>query len=80
MRLPCSPFRVQHLVSCPDQLNQAWHTRTQVYLVPLSPRSASDGEPKVITVGTQGAASSPTFSANGERIAWLEMREGASLV
>jgi dipeptidyl aminopeptidase/acylaminoacyl peptidase len=57
------------------QVNPAWHTRTQIYLVPLSPRTAADAKPKIITVGTQGAASSPAFSKDGKRIAWLEMRE-----
>ncbi|KAL8279701.1 hypothetical protein RQP46_007796 [Phenoliferia psychrophenolica] len=56
-------------------VNQAWHTRTQVYLVPFFPRTAADAAPKALTVGTQGACSSPTFSDDGTRIAWLEMRE-----
>ena len=49
-----------------------------MYLVPFFPRTGSDAVPKVLTVGTQGACSSPTFSDDGSRIAWLEMREGAS--
>lgn len=57
-------------------LNPAWKTRTQVYLVPLSPKNAADAKPKAITIGTQGACASPIFSVNGERIAWLEMRKG----
>ncbi|GAA5973513.1 hypothetical protein JCM21900_006156 [Sporobolomyces salmonicolor] len=56
-------------------VNPAWHTRTQVYLVPLSPRSSSDAQPRALTVGTQGACSSPVLSRNGKRAAWLEMRE-----
>ncbi|BGP17602.1 hypothetical protein JCM10213_001253 [Rhodosporidiobolus nylandii] len=56
-------------------LNPAYHTRHQVYLVPLSPRSASDATPRQITLGTQGATASPVFSPCGKRVAWLEMRE-----
>ncbi|GAA5893451.1 hypothetical protein JCM5296_007461, partial [Sporobolomyces johnsonii] len=56
-------------------VNPAWHTRTQVYLVPLSPRSSSDAQPRALTVGTQGACSSPVLSKDGKRAAWLEMRE-----
>lgn len=55
-------------------LNPAYHTRTQVYIVPLQPRSTADAKPKAITIGNQGACSSPTFSVDGTRIAWLEMR------
>ena len=47
--------------------------------MPLSPRSAADAKPKALTVGTQGATSSPVLSKDGKRVAWLEMREGASL-
>lgn len=56
-------------------VNGAWHTRTNVYLVPLSPKSKQDAEPKQVTVGTQGACGAPVFSADGKRLAWLEMRE-----
>lgn len=55
-------------------LNPATHTRTQVYTIPLYPRSATDSFAQ-ITVGTQGACANPTFSVDGTRIAWLEMRE-----
>lgn len=55
-------------------LNPAFHTRTQVHLVPLSPKSKSDSIQQ-ITVGTQGACANPTFSKDGLRVAWLEMRE-----
>lgn len=66
-----------HLVfhSKDPHVNPAWHTRTQVYILPLSPRSDSEATPRALTVGTQGACSSPTISADGKRIAWLEMRE-----
>ncbi|KAI5475438.1 serine-type peptidase [Pseudohyphozyma bogoriensis] len=56
-------------------VNQAWHTRTNVYLVPLSPKSDTAAKPKLLSVGNQGASSSPVFSPDGKRIAWLEMRE-----
>lgn len=56
-------------------VNPAWHTRTEVYLVPLSPRTAAEAEPRSITVGTQGACASPVLSPDGSRAAWLEMRE-----
>ncbi|GAA5982493.1 hypothetical protein JCM11641_006133 [Rhodosporidiobolus odoratus] len=56
-------------------LNPAYHTRHQVYLVPLTPRSSSDAKPRQLTLGTQGATSSPTLSPDGKRAAWLEMRE-----
>lgn len=56
-------------------VNQAWHTCTNVYLVPLSPKTKADAEPRPVTIGTQGATSSPVFSPDGARLAWLEMRE-----
>ncbi|KAJ8293791.1 Dipeptidyl-peptidase 5 [Rhodotorula toruloides] len=70
-------FSAKHLLfhAKDPHLNPAWHTRTQVYLVPLSPRTAADAEPRAITVGTQGACSSPVLSPDGKRAAWLEMRE-----
>lgn len=57
------------------QLNPAWHTRTQVYLLPLLEEGVA---PKMLTKGDQGASGSPNFSEDGSRIAWLEMREGES--
>ncbi|BGP41242.1 Dipeptidyl-peptidase 5 [Rhodotorula kratochvilovae] len=56
-------------------VNPAWHTRTQVCLVPLAPRTPADAKPRALTVGTQGACSSPVLSPDGKRAAWLEMRE-----
>lgn len=55
-------------------LNPAWHTRTAVFTVPFSPRTKADGITQ-LTAGDQGACSSPTFSHDGKRVAWLEMRE-----
>ncbi|GAA6011827.1 hypothetical protein JCM10207_004257 [Rhodosporidiobolus poonsookiae] len=56
-------------------VNPAWHTRTHVYSVPLAPRTGADARPRQLTVGTQGACASPVVSADGKRVAWLEMRE-----
>ncbi|SCV70321.1 BQ2448_1715 [Microbotryum intermedium] len=63
------------LVNKASASTEAWHTRTQVYLVPLDPKSEKEAAPRQITLGTQGASSSPVFSTDGQRIAWLEMRE-----
>ena len=70
-------FSATHLLfhAKDPHVNPAWHTRTQVYLVPLAPRSGADAKPRAITVGTQGACSSPVLSPDGKRAAWLEMRE-----
>ncbi|KAK4046833.1 Dipeptidyl-peptidase 5 [Microbotryomycetes sp. JL201] len=70
-------FTADHLVfhAKDPHVNPAWHSRTVVYSLSLSPRSAEDGKPKALTVGTQGACSSPTISPDGKRVAWLEMRE-----
>ncbi|GAA5912527.1 hypothetical protein JCM8208_001984, partial [Rhodotorula glutinis] len=70
-------FSATHLLfhAKDPHVNPAWHTRTQVYLVPLDPRSGADAKPRAITVGTQGACSSPVLSPDGKRAAWLEMRE-----
>ncbi|GAA5926828.1 uncharacterized protein JCM15063_000380 [Sporobolomyces koalae] len=56
-------------------VSPSWHTRTNVYLLSLSPKSESDQHPRMISVGTQGASSSPVFSHDGNRLAWLEMRQ-----
>ncbi|GAA6006783.1 dipeptidyl-peptidase 5 [Rhodotorula paludigena] len=70
-------FSATHLLfhAKDPHVNPAWHTRTQVYLVPLVPRSPADAEPRAITLGTQGACASPVLSPDGKRAAWLEMRE-----
>lgn len=70
-------FSATHLLfhAKDPHVNPAWHTRTQVYLVPLAPRSGADAKTRAITVGTQGACSSPVLSPDGKRAAWLEMRE-----
>ncbi|GAA6028784.1 hypothetical protein JCM8097_007394 [Rhodosporidiobolus ruineniae] len=56
-------------------LNPAYHTRHQVYVVPLSPRTSADAKPRQLTLGNQGATASPVLSPDGKRAAWLEMRE-----
>ncbi|GAA6015677.1 hypothetical protein JCM11491_007192 [Sporobolomyces phaffii] len=56
-------------------VSPSWHTRTNVYLASLSPRSHADQEPKLLSIGTQGASSSVAFSPDGHRVAWLEMRQ-----
>lgn len=52
----------------PD-VNGAWHTKHNIYLVPL------DGSqpPTSLTKGQHGASSSPTFSPKGAHLAWLQM-------
>jgi hypothetical protein len=71
-----------HLVfSAKDpNLNPAYHTRRNIYLVPLSrsPSSSSIAEPiRSLTAGEPGqgggATSSPKISPDGKKIAWLEM-------
>ncbi|KAH7096442.1 alpha/beta-hydrolase [Auriculariales sp. MPI-PUGE-AT-0066] len=46
----------------------AWHTRQNIYVVPLE-----GGETKHLTNGKHGATSSPVFSVDGSKVAWLEM-------
>lgn len=69
-------------------VSPSWHTRTNVYSIPLSPRSAGDRQPRLISIGTQGASSNPRFAPSpshatksskeiptAPKCAWLEMRE-----
>ncbi|GAA5916613.1 hypothetical protein JCM6882_009179 [Rhodosporidiobolus microsporus] len=56
-------------------LNPAYHTRHEVYLSSLSPRSSSDLKPRQLTLGNQGATASPVLSPDGKRAAWLQMQE-----
>ncbi|KAH9821774.1 dipeptidyl aminopeptidase V [Melampsora americana] len=63
-------------------LNPAWHTRQNIYVVPLFPKHKEDGRIVEITMGDQGATSSPVFSPLAKssntrdkgKLAWLEMR------
>lgn len=52
------------------ELNPAFHSRTDVYLVPLG-----TGQLKKISPGTQGATACPILSDDGTKLAWLEMRQ-----
>lgn len=66
-------------------LPPAWHTRQNIYLLPICPRSADDAQPKCLTHQV-GATSCPTFSPEHKHaavknktlsgtLAWLEMRK-----
>lgn len=63
-------------------LNPAWHTRQNVYVVPFFPKHKEDGRIVEITMGDQGATSNPVFSPSAKssntrdkgKLAWLEMR------
>jgi hypothetical protein len=57
-------------------LNEATHTRQDVYLMPLPDLSASTTAkfpPLQLTSGSQGAVSGVSFSPDGKKVAWLEM-------
>ncbi|KAA1082941.1 hypothetical protein PGT21_020998 [Puccinia graminis f. sp. tritici] len=64
----------------PD-VNPAWHTRQNIYIMPLYPRTKLLPKPLQLTTGDQGGTSNPVFSpsaknANGcdqGKVAWLEM-------
>ncbi|VDC00715.1 unnamed protein product [Peniophora sp. CBMAI 1063] len=51
-------------------LPEAWHTRQNVYIVPLE-----GGEPRELTSGKQGATHNPVFDASGTKVAWLELEK-----
>ncbi|VDC00629.1 unnamed protein product [Peniophora sp. CBMAI 1063] len=51
-------------------LPEAWHTRRNVYIVPLE-----GGEPRELTSGKQGAMHNPVFDASGNKVAWLELEK-----
>ncbi|EGG04338.1 dipeptidyl aminopeptidase V [Melampsora larici-populina 98AG31] len=63
-------------------LNPAWHTRQNIYVVPLFPKHKEDGRIVEVTMGDQGATSNPVFSPSAKsnntrdkgKLAWLEMR------
>ncbi|KAG0143236.1 hypothetical protein CROQUDRAFT_661475 [Cronartium quercuum f. sp. fusiforme G11] len=63
-------------------LNPAWHTRQNVYLAPLFPKHKDDARVLELTLGDQGATSSPVFSPLATssdardvgKLAWLEMK------
>ena len=69
---PIDTFSISHshlafAVKSPH-LNQATHTRQDVYLMRLD-----SGELKQITPHPHGAISSLVFSPDGSKLAWLEM-------
>ncbi|GAA5895770.1 uncharacterized protein JCM6883_001616 [Sporobolomyces salmoneus] len=71
-----SPLGSHLLIHSKDpQVSPSWHTRTNLYLFSLSPRSSRDREPTLLSIGTQGASSCPRFSPDGGKVSWLEMRE-----
>lgn len=60
-------------------VNAAWNTRTDVWLVSLKPNQNEDdgdgeGIRKISENGKNGAKSNPIFSGNGKWIFWLEMK------
>ncbi|KAF9468512.1 Alpha/Beta hydrolase protein [Collybia nuda] len=52
------------------KLPEAWHTKQNVYMVDIH-----GGFHKELTSGKQGAIHSPVFSADGGKVAWLELDE-----
>jgi WD40 repeat protein len=55
-------------------LAPAWHTRLDVYIVPLPHIATSLAiTPKHLTPGPHGAINGLTFSPDGEKVAWLQM-------
>ncbi len=63
-------------VSKDPEVPNAWHTKSNIYLAPVS-SSTSSAAIREITTGKHGAVSSPTFSPDGERLAWLQQaRDG----
>lgn len=77
-----TPSSVVVTAKDPD-INPAWHTRQNIYITPLYPRTQSDQKPRQLTTGDQGATSGPVFSPSAkvsERyesgfVAWLEMSQ-----
>ncbi|KAH9443848.1 hypothetical protein MJO29_013718 [Puccinia striiformis f. sp. tritici] len=79
-----SPSSVIVTAKDPD-VNPAWHTRQNIYIMPLYPRSKMLPKPLQLTTGDQGATSHPVFSPSAKtsndeseglnkgKVAWLEM-------
>ncbi|WWC61924.1 uncharacterized protein I303_104510 [Kwoniella dejecticola CBS 10117] len=55
-------------------LNYATHTREDIYLVALPGHPASSS-PRHLTPHSHGAISAVTFSPDGKKLAWLEMKK-----
>ncbi|KAJ3574735.1 hypothetical protein NP233_g1567 [Leucocoprinus birnbaumii] len=53
------------------QLPPATHTKQNIYIVDVMGRT----KPRELTSGQQGATSSPVFSKQGDKVAWLELDE-----
>ncbi|KAF8158405.1 Alpha/Beta hydrolase protein [Crassisporium funariophilum] len=51
------------------QLPEAWHTKQNVYTVPIDGRE----KPTELTSGKQGAVHSPVFNTKGDKVAWLQL-------
>ncbi|RKP04497.1 hypothetical protein THASP1DRAFT_26893, partial [Thamnocephalis sphaerospora] len=49
--------------------DQAWQTRTNVYVVPTD----GSARPRSLTESGRGACSHPVYSADGTQLAWLQM-------
>ncbi|KAJ1828352.1 dipeptidylpeptidase, partial [Coemansia sp. RSA 2599] len=56
-------------VSRPPTSNMTWSTRVDVFLVSTTGQS----RPRLLTPRINGMASSPVFSSDGKRLAWLQM-------
>ncbi|KEI40593.1 uncharacterized protein L969DRAFT_85801 [Mixia osmundae IAM 14324] len=59
------------------ELPVAWHTRTDVYAVPVYARNKDEKKPLPLTTGEHGATSSPVFAPSATqtsgKAAWLQM-------
>ncbi|KIM43099.1 hypothetical protein M413DRAFT_443914 [Hebeloma cylindrosporum] len=51
------------------QLPEAWHTKQNVYIVPID----GTDKPVELTSGKQGATHAPVFNTQGSKVAWLEL-------
>ncbi|KAJ1883520.1 dipeptidylpeptidase [Coemansia sp. RSA 1722] len=56
-------------VTRPPTSNMTWSTNVDVFLVPTTGQS----RPRLLTPRINGMASSPVFSSDGKRLAWLQM-------
>ncbi|KAJ2161265.1 dipeptidylpeptidase [Coemansia sp. RSA 552] len=53
----------------PPSSNMTWSTNVDIYLTPTD----KGGRPRLLTAKIDGMASSPAFSWDGQRLAWLQM-------
>jgi len=79
---PISSFSISstHIafVAMPSYLNPAWHSRQDVYLLPLE-LSSKTKKPSDHTLHAHGEVSSLAFSPDGKKLAWLETEEDTQL-